>query len=195
MVAEVVNLLKLFLDCADPSRGPPTANTGFRIGSITKVFTALMMLMLRDSGKLKSLDDNITHYLPEFSIQNPFQTHRGITFQQLSSHMGGLPRNPPCPGLFDTGCNLSYAELYDNLSKMRLMFPPGTQPAYSNLGFGLLGRVLEKIQGPTWEEQVAETVFKPLVMNNSGNSFTPETVKNIAVGYYPDGTKAGMLST
>ena len=175
---------------ADPSRGPPTANTGFRIGSITKVFTSLMMLMLRDTGKLKSIDDNITNYLPEFSIQNPFQTHRGVTFRQLSSHMSGLPRNPPCPGLFETGCNLSYSQIYDNLAKMRLMFPPGTQPEYSNLGFGLLGRVLEKIQGPTWEEQVEETVIKPLKMNNTGNAFTPDAIKKLAVGYYSDGREA-----
>ena len=178
--------------CADPDRGPPTVNTGFRIGSITKVFTALMTLMLRDSGKLRSLDENITNYLPEFRIGNPFQTHRGITFRQLSSHMSGLPRNPPCPGLFDTGCNISYSQMYKNLAKMKLMYPPGTQPEYSNLGFGLLGRVLEKIQGPTWEEQVEEMVFKPLKMTNSGNSFTPESIKNLALGYYPDGTEASM---
>lgn len=73
---------------------------------------------------------------------------------------------------------------------MRLMFPPGTQPEYSNLGFGLLGRVLEKIQGPTWEEQVEETVIKPLKMNNTGNAFTPDAIKKLAVGYYSDGREA-----
>ena len=149
-----------------------------------------MTLMLRDSGELKSLDDNVTNYLPQFRVQNPFQTRRGITFRQLSSHMSGLPRNPPCPGLFDTGCNLTDAQIYDNLSEMKLMFPPGTQPEYSNLGFGLLGRVLQMVRGPPWEEQVAQMVFKPLKMTNSGNSFTPEAVENLAVGYYPDGTAA-----
>ena len=74
---------------------------------------------------------------------------------------------------------------------MKLMWPPGFQPEYSNLGFGLLGRVLEKIQGPTWEDQVQKMVIEPLTMNNSGNSFTPETIKNLAVGYYSDGSKAG----
>ena len=75
------------------------------------------------------------------------------------------------------------------------MFPPGQQPAYSNLGFGLLGRVLEKIQGPTWEEQVNKMVFQPMGMNNSGNSFTPESTKDLAVGYYSDGSVAGMCYT
>ena len=104
--------------------------------------------------------------------------------------MSGLPRNPPCPGLFDTGCNLTDNQIYENLSKMKLMFPPGTQPEYSNLGFGLLGRVLQEISGAVWEERVSEMVFKPLKMNNSGNYFSEEVVKNLAVGYYPDGTTA-----
>ena len=185
---------RLYCLCADPDRGSPTANTRFRIGSITKVFTVLMTLMLRDTGKLKSLDDNITNYMPEFTIQNPFRTHRGVTFRQLSSHMSGLPRTPPCPGIFEVGCNLSYSQIYDNLAKMRLMFPPGTQPEYSNLGFGLLGRVLEKIQGPTWEDLAEEMVFKPLKMTNSGNSFTPGSTKDLAVGYYPDGKEASKHS-
>ena len=104
--------------------------------------------------------------------------------------MSGLARNPPCPGLFETGCNLTDTQIYDNLAKMKLMFPPGTQPEYSNLGFGLLGRALQAVQGGVWEEEVAQMVFKPLKMNNSGNSFTPEVVKNLAVGYYSDGTPA-----
>ena len=149
-----------------------------------------MSLMLRDSGELRSLDDNITAYLPQFSIKNPFQTRRGITFRQLSCHMSGLSRNPPCPGIFDTGCNLTDDQIYENLSKLKLMFPPGFQPEYSNLGFGLLGRVLQTIRGPPWEAQVAQMVLKPLNMTNSGNSFTPDVVKNMAVGYYPDKTIA-----
>jgi CubicO group peptidase (beta-lactamase class C family) len=181
------------INMSDPTRGRPTADTGFRIGSITKVFAAIMSLMLRDSGELRSLDDNITNYLPQFRIKNPFQTRRGITFRQLSSHMSGLPRNPPCPGVFDTGCNLTDDQIYENLSKMKLMFPPGFQPEYSNLGFGLLGRVLQTIRGPPWEEQVAQMVFKPLNMTNSGNSFTPDAVKNMAVGYYQDGTIAKLI--
>ena len=84
---------------------------------------------------------------------------------------------------------------------MRLMFPPGTQPQYSNLGFGLLGRVLEKVGGGerggvggvTWEDMLVDMVLKPLGMNNSGNSFNSETIKDIAVGYYPDGTPASEL--
>lgn len=178
---------------SEPSRGVPDADTAFRIGSITKVFTALMMLQLRDAGLLPSLDEDITKYLPEFKIQNPFRTKRAITFRQLSSHMSGLPRETPCPDIFIRGCNLTYAEIYDNLAKLALMSPPGLKPSYSNLGFAALGRTLEKIQGPNWEDQVQQQVLKPLGMTHSGNSFTPEVLEYLAVGYTPDGTAAKLI--
>lgn len=181
--------------CAEPSRGAPDGNTAFRIGSITKLFTAMMTLMLRDSSALRSLDENITVYLPQFSIKNRFQTKRGITFRQLMSHMAGLPRNPPCKDLFVTGCNLTDDQIYANLAKMELMYPPGEQPAYSNLGFGLLGRVLEQITQSKWEDAVQLMMFDTLGMNNSGNSFTSESEKQLAVGYYRDGKEAGQFLT
>ena len=184
----------MFVVRTDPGRGPPTGDTGFRIGSITKVFTALMMLMWRDRGLLPSLDADITTYLPEFKIVNPYQTQRGITFRQLASHMAGLPRNAPCKGIFTTGCNITDEQMYKNLATIELLQPPGSQPSYSNLGFGLLGRVLERVRGPTatWEAQLRLAILDPLNMTNSGNKFTPEAMNKLAVGYYPDGSIAGQ---
>lgn len=150
-----------------------------------------MALMWRDRRLLPSLDDDITTYLPEFKIINPYQTQRGITFRQLASHMAGLPRNPPCKGLFSTGCNITDKQMYTNLATLELMYPPGLQPSYSNLGFGLLGRVLERMKGPTWELELREAILDPLNMTNSGNTFTPSAVSRLAVGYYPDGAVAG----
>lgn len=175
----------------DPSRGVPGADSGFRIGSITKVLTALMTLMLRDSKQLRSLDADITEYMPEFSIVNPFKTGRGITFRQLMSHMSGLPRNCPCANMFVTGCNLSDADMYKNLANIELMYPPGQQPAYSNLGFGLLGRALEKITNAKWEDSVKKMVFDQLGMTTSGNTFTPSDIEKLAIGYYTNGSEAG----
>lgn len=149
-----------------------------------------MMLMLRDEGQLASIDQDVTHYLPELKIQNPFQTKRGITFRQLSSHMAGLPLETPCPDILVSGCNLTYDEIYENLSKETLIFPPGSYPSYSNLGFAILGHALEKIQGQTWEKQLQEMVLEPLGMAHSGNSFTSEVMKYLAVGYSPNGTIA-----
>ena len=101
--------------------------------------------MMRDSGQIKSLDDDISLYYPEFKVQNPFQTERGVTFRQLLSHMSGLPRNSPCKGLTD-GILLTVK------CWKRLLYPPGTEPVYSNLGFALLGKVLTRIaKAKSWD--------------------------------------------
>ena len=153
-----------------------------------------MTLMLRDSKQLRSLDADITEYLPEFSIINPFKTNRGITFRQLMSHMSGLPRESPCANIFVTGCNISDEDIYKNLASIELMYPPGQQPAYSNLGFGLLGRVLEKITNAKWEDSVKKMVFDQLGMTTSGNTFTSDDIEKLAIGYYANGSQAGNIN-
>lgn len=80
-----------------------------------------------------------------------------------------------------------------NIAGLRLMFPPGSQPAYSNLGFGLLGQVLALIVGSSWEESVSKMVFEPLGMQDTGNSFGPSDVAKLAVGYYPNGRVAELI--
>ena len=107
--------------------------------------------------------------------------------------MSGLPRNTPCYGIFEVGCNITDKQLLKNIARLELMFPPGMQPVYSNLGFGLLGQVLAHILGSSWDESVSKMVFRPLGMTNTGNKFSPADVAKIAVGYYPDGTVADLI--
>lgn len=154
-----------------------------------------MALMLRDSKQLRSLDADITEYLPEFSIINPFKTNRGITVRQLMSHMSGLPRESPCANMFITGCDLPYEDIYKNLASIELMYPPGQQPAYSNLGFSLLGRVLEKITNARWEDSIKKMVFDQLGMTTSGNTFTSADIEKLALGYYANGSQAGIIES
>ncbi len=175
--------------------GSPDENTRFRIGSITKLFTSLQTLILRDSGKLASLDDDIKSYYSEFSVENPFQTERGVTFRQLMSHMSGLARNCPCKDISEEGCTLSDSAMAKNIAGMRLMYPPGTQPAYSNLGFGLLGKVVTKIaNASSWDELLTKMIVQPLSMKNTGNSFSNVDKKKMALGYYPDGSVAEFIN-
>lgn len=150
---------------------------------------------MRDRGNnFHSLDDDIKSYYPEFNIINPFQTERGITFRQLLSHMSGLGRNVPCEGIFDFGCNISDAQMMKNIAGMRLMYPPGTRPAYSNLGFGLLGKVLTRIaRAPSWDALLTKLITGPLAMENTGNSFEHVDAGKMAVGYYPDGSVADLI--
>ena len=115
-------------------------------------------------------------------------------FQWLTTSTAGLGRNPPCQGLFESGCNISDAQMDKNIAEMRLMSPPGTRPAYSNLGFGLLGKVLVHVAGESsWDELLAKMVVKPLGMVNTGNSFKDVDPAKMAVGYYPDGSVAKLL--
>ena len=190
----LISIYFLIITLIDSSLGSPDENTRFRIGSITKLFTALQTLILRDSGKLASLDDDIKTYYPDFSVENPFQTERGITFRQLMSHMSGLARNSPCKGMFEDGCSLSDSAMIKNIAGMRLMSPPGTQPAYSNLGFGLLGKVVTKIaNASSWDELLTKMIIQPLGMKNTGNSFANIDKKKVALGYYPDGSLAKFI--
>jgi len=108
------------------------------------------------------------------------------------SHMSGLPRDIPCMDIFEKGCSLSDSEILRNLAEIRLMYPPGTQPAYSNLGFGLLGKVITKIaKASSWDELMTKMVLQPMGMNDTGNSV--EDRQDVAYGYYPDGSVANFI--
>ncbi|KAL2629361.1 hypothetical protein R1flu_014047 [Riccia fluitans] len=138
----------------------------FRIASVTKTFTALGALMLRDEGLLK-LDDPINKYIPGFSILNPWGEHN-TTFRELMAHTAGFPLTL-CPFLHT--CTDVEAEILDQISRMELVRPPWSlEPVYSNLGISVLGHAWEKATSPpmSWEEFVTEKILKPLDMTSSG---------------------------
>ena len=166
----------------DKSRGHPTPDTGFRIGSLTKIFTVIELLQLRDTGRL-SLNDPVTRLLPNFTVRNPFRTTDNITLRQLASHMSGLPREAPCSNIYNGGCDIPYDEMYKRLADISLIYPPGVMPLYSNLGFGLLGRAMEAFVNRSWEEYVKEGIVMPLNLTMTGTKFSEEVVKKMAVGY------------
>ncbi|KAL2629363.1 hypothetical protein R1flu_014049 [Riccia fluitans] len=139
----------------------------FRIASITKTFTALGALMLRDRGLL-SLDDHVKTHLPDFSIINPYDDHE-LTLRELMGHVAGLPRD--LCNLEHLQCGSNETEILEQVAGMKLVRPPwSNEPAYSNLGLSLLGRAWEKATSPrvSWEEFVVEEILKPLGMENSG---------------------------
>jgi CubicO group peptidase (beta-lactamase class C family) len=89
------------------------------------------------------------------------------------------------------GCpNLTASEVYDRVAGMNLLYPPGLQPSYSNLGFGILGRSLEGVAGMSWEEYVRRMVAEPLGMVNTHTTIVTE---NLAVGYTADGSVSPLL--
>ncbi|APR85909.1 Beta-lactamase class C and other penicillin binding protein [Minicystis rosea] len=144
----------------------PDADTVYRIGSITKSFTATALLALRDDGAL-SLDDPLSRWIPE-AAKLVYPTHDSppITLRQLLTHTSGLPRLGKLPGARTDRANTE-EELVQSLAGLPLENPPGTKHVYSNLGFALLGIVVGRAAHAPFREVMKKRVLAPLAMTSS----------------------------
>ena len=135
----------------------------FRLGSITKQFTAAAILMLAEEGKL-SLQDPIEKYLPGY----PTQGHV-ITIEHLLTHTSGIQSYTDMPGWMTSRIlsPMTVTELVDGFKKEPMQFAPGERYAYNNSGYVLLGAIIEKASGKTYEAFVTERIFQPLGMTAS----------------------------
>ena len=146
-------------------KAPVITNTVFRIASMTKSFTAMSILKLRDEGKL-SLDDPVERYVPELkNLVYPTDDSPRITLRHLLSHSEGFPEDNPWG-------DRQLANTDEQLSQMmRLGIPfsnaPGVAYEYSNYGFGILGRVITRVSGSPYREYIAANVLRPLGMNST----------------------------
>lgn len=144
----------------------PDADTVYRIGSITKSFTAAAILSLRDQGAL-SLDDPLARWVPEASgLVYPTRDTPHLTIRQLLTHTSGLPRDAS-KLLFQTERAPTEADYLKELAGVRLDNPPGTRFQYSNLGFGLLGVVASRAAHVPYRELVNQRVLTPLGMTST----------------------------
>jgi CubicO group peptidase (beta-lactamase class C family) len=160
---------------------PMEADTPIRVGSITKVFTAAMLMQLRDAGKLQ-LDDPVDTHIPGFSIRSPFPGSKAITLRQLVSHTAGLPVEAPLDH-FRTMAFPSGQEMAESLKDSELGFMPATQFRYSNAGFAVLGRALERAAGQPYSEYVVQRILKPLGMADSGFDADSAATERMATLY------------
>jgi CubicO group peptidase (beta-lactamase class C family) len=161
-----------------------TGDTVFEIGSVTKVFTALLLQEMAESGEVK-LDDPIGKYLPS-TVKTPTRNGRQITLLDLATQTSGLPRLPD--NLAPKDQNNPYADytverLYDFLSRYQLSQDIGEKYEYSNLGAGLLGHVLALRAGANYETLVTRRICAPLQMNGTGIELTPELKARLAPGH------------
>jgi CubicO group peptidase (beta-lactamase class C family) len=161
--------------------GPETV---YRVGSVTKLVTAAMLMQLRDAGRLH-LDDPITAYLPEFRLRSRFADHGPPTLRQLVTHTAGLPREAPLD-YGDTNTIPPIGVLLASLRDTDLSLAPLTEFKYSNLGVAVLAHALERIAGRPYVEYVAEHVLGPLGMAHSGfdRTLTEAVRERLAQGYY-----------
>jgi len=157
---------------ADPARGRPAdERTLFPIASNTKPFTATAVMQLRDAGKL-ALDDPLVGHVPE--IERAAVHHgslRDVTLRRLLTHTSGLRGELP-GNRFDTGIGPSVPQLLERLDEVAVVVPPGAMHKYCNLGFALLGVVVERRSGVPYDEYVRRAILEPLGMRDS--TFTPE---------------------
>jgi len=167
---------------------PADPQTVYRIGSVTKAFTALMLMQLRDAGKLQ-LDDPIEKYLPEFKIKSRFPDARPATFRQVAAHYSGLPRDAPM--LYEVQATDSVPSVEDQLKSLKnseMLLPAMTMYSYSNLGYSIMGLALSRVAKQPYDQYVAAHILKPLGMNYSGFALTEQMKKHFAVGYKPAGS-------
>ena len=165
---------------ADPDKKiPPTAETVYRIGSVSKLFTDIGVMQLIERGEL-DLDAPIQKYLPNFRPHNPFG--KDITLRQLMSHRSGLLREPPVGNYFDPS-ELSLAAMVQSLNETTLINPPETYPKYSNAGVATVGYVLEKQSGKPFATYLQHAVLDPMGLRNSAFQPEPRLIPNLAKAY------------
>ncbi len=153
----------------------------YHIASMTKSFTAMAILKLRDQGKL-SLDDPLEKYVPEAKNLRTLTTDSPkITIRDLLTHHAGFPEDNPW-GDRQLGQPDQWLE---NLYTEGLSFstPPETAYEYSNLGFSTLGLVIKKVSGKTYQEYIKEAIFEPLGMNDTYWEYSEVPQDQFAVGY------------
>ena len=143
---------------------PATPDTIYRAGSITKLFTATAAMQLAESGRL-DIDQTLQHYLPEFSIRSRFVGARPITLRDLMTHHSGLPSDYHNGSWGDDAAD--FTDLATMLGDGYVATPPNTIESYSNLGFSLLGHVIERVSGESYADYVEDRVLRPSGMQHA----------------------------
>ena len=166
------------------ARTPATANTVYRIGSITKPFTAVMMLQLVEKGTVR-LSDPVEKYLPEINrITDRPKDAPAVTFEQLATMMSGIAREPDDLNTFLVGPVERWEHvLFEALPKTKYDHAPGTRYLYSNIGYAILGASLGRAAKQPYVEYMRESVIRPLGMTTT--DFVPSAAirAGLAKGY------------
>ena len=174
---------------------PANADTVYRIGSITKMFTALMLEQLVDAGKVH-LSDPVEKYFPEIkAVQGRYPDAPPITLIQLATHTSGLGREPDNTETYVTGAVADWEKtLIAALPHTHYSFEPGTRFSYSNIGYAILGAALSRAAGEPYIEYVPKHIFQPLGMTHSGLERNAEMLPHLSKGYQLMGPKDAVDS-
>ncbi|MCA9218970.1 MAG: beta-lactamase family protein, partial [Planctomycetales bacterium] len=158
---------------------PATAETVYRVGSVSKLFTDIAVLQLVEQGRL-DLDADVRQYLPQFQPQSPDGIP--LTLRQMMSHRSGLVRESPVGNYFDPDeptLDATVASLNDT----SLVYKPETKTKYSNAAIAVVGAVLERELDGSHPDQVRRTILDPLKMDRSSFVVTDEVRPQLATGW------------
>ena len=160
---------------------PATAETLYRVGSISKLFTDTAAMQLAEQGRF-DIDQPLRTYLSDFSIKTRYPDAAEITPRQLMTHHSGLPRDW-LKGFFTTATPGHFTELKKDIRHDYVAYPPNTVLSYSNLGITLLGDAIQQQSGQPFAQYMQKSVLTPLGMNNSSFDTGPATSLLMAKGY------------
>jgi CubicO group peptidase (beta-lactamase class C family) len=165
---------------------PATADTLFRIGSVSKGFAALAALQLQEEGKLK-LTDTVKQWVPEIAFINRWEATDPVRLVHLMEHTTGFDDSRPRElALNDPKITLKDALDFSASSRVS-RWRPGSRMAYCNPGPGVLAAVVEKVSGKRFEDYIQEHFFKPLHMDTATYFYTPDVEQRLTKLYHPDG--------
>ena len=173
-------------------------STVYRIGSISKTFTAYLMMLLVQDGTI-GLDESVAKYLPEIKQLKwkEGSDSSEITFRELASHTGGLAREPGLWGAAAGPIGEWENKVLRSIPTTDVPFSPGTKFSYSNIGYGILGLALSRAAHEPFMQMVENRIFKPLHMTSSFYIIPAGYEDRVAVGYHrnafggkPDGEVA-----
>ncbi len=170
---------------ADLEQGRPAdTNTLYSICSISKLFTSVAIMQLRDQGKLQ-LSDPISKHLDFFDLKQKYEDSTPITVESLLTHSGGLPREADFP--YWSGPEFEFPtkdQVIDHLSNQETLYSSQTRYQYSNLGLSLLGYIVEEASGQPYDAYIREHILDPLGMDDTYPEMPSQHVGGqLAVGY------------
>lgn len=157
-----------------------TPHTVFRVASLSKSFTAMAILKLRDAGKLQ-LDDPIDRYLPEIRGQRLTKDSPVITIRDLLTHASGFPQDDPWGDRKLSDTTAEFLAVIKN--KLYFSNTTGTNCEYSNLGYTMLGYIINKVSNMPYQEYIAKNIWQPLSMKSATWEYSTVPAADLAHGY------------
>ena len=159
---------------------PNTPDTRFRLGSITKQFTAMLVLQLVEQGKIK-LEGKLSDYLTDYRKD----VGEKVTIHHLLTHTSGIPSYTSAPGFLENVSRNPYkvADFVQKYASGDLEYEPGAKFSYNNSGYFLLGAIIERVTGKSYEQALKESILDPAGMKNTGYDHYGTIIPKRASGY------------